>query len=105
MVSGKVKKVWTIQPLDSVNYTTLIKKSIAYILPPFLIDFHFLMFLGKWFSLSKGEKYNQIDELVMKNVVIQNKFCCNFNISNTKLMHMLNILDKFSMGVALSIFG
>jgi len=32
-------------------------------------------------------------------IFIQNKLCCNFNVSNTKLTHMLNILDKFNMDV------
>jgi len=32
-------------------------------------------------------------------IFIRLKLCCNFNVSSTKLMHMLDILDKFSMGV------
>jgi len=38
-------------------------------------------------------------ELKMLILFIRSKFCCNFNVSNTKLTHMLNILDKFSMSV------
>jgi hypothetical protein len=45
----------------------------------------------------------QMYELILMYVFIWSKLCCNFNVSSTKLTHMLNILDKFSMGVTFGI--
>jgi len=39
------------------------------------------------------------EELIFVYTFIWSKLCCNFNVSSTKLTHMLNILDTFSMGV------
>jgi len=39
----------------------------------------------------------QMYELEMLILLIRSKLCYNFNVSNTELTHMLNILDKFSM--------
>jgi len=33
-------------------------------------------------------------EPVLMYIFIQSKLCCNFNVSSTKLTHILNILDS-----------
>jgi len=42
--------------------------------------------------------FYQMYKLVLMYIFIWPELCYNFNVSSTKLTHMLNILDKFSMG-------